>query len=690
MLTLPAIRNAVLPAVLLAVLAVAGTSASSCDDTSGGGGDAVSGPGDADAGPELEPGQSCVPGTVKGCLTEGGTRAMICNESGTQFVEKDCTGPNGEESQCVDGSCTTCFPGNKRCLSDQVIGVCSDDGSEWKTFKECQSTDETKVCRSGQGGFKCRSLCSINAKKDSYIGCDYWAADLDNAFVPGGGRGGYYDAAGAQYAIAVANPPSNAPFAANVRVLFKEGGEEKEVPVDSQGNELPSEPLEPGDLRVYRLPRRDVDGTTLSPLAYRVTASVPIIAYQFNPLENEQVFSNDASLLLPSTQLGKENFVMTREQTFDSLRGQLAVIGTRKGEVPTQVSVRVSTSTMVGEIDRGGGETEELSPMEPGETRIFELEQYDVLSLETNEPGADLTGSLIQSDKRVAVFGASEASNAPNTARCIPADGEGRLEDGEEGVCEWDGETPCENLLDCVSAGFNTCCADHLEQQMFPVRTWGRSYVATKSWDRGQEPDIWRIMAKKDNTKVKLVPPQEGVSVPVLNRGEWFEFESRQDFEIHVDDEEGENKPILVGHYLAAENAPAPNVGGGQQQGDAGTGDPAFMLSVPREQYRKDFVVLVPEQYADNYANITAQTGTEVRIDGEPVMAEQFDPVGQGSYSVHRTPLEPGTHTITADEPVGVIVYGYDQYVSYAYTGGLSLRSLNEETGLGGGAGGGN
>ena len=34
----------------------------------------------------------CVPGEVEGCLVEGGKRAMICNPSGTAFVEATCRG----------------------------------------------------------------------------------------------------------------------------------------------------------------------------------------------------------------------------------------------------------------------------------------------------------------------------------------------------------------------------------------------------------------------------------------------------------------------------------------------------------------------------------------------------------------------------------------------------------------------
>ncbi|MGM0577236.1 MAG: IgGFc-binding protein [Myxococcota bacterium] len=667
-----------LAAVLLATAVVLG----GCSEDGGDGdtadaGDVSSG----DVEEDLQPGQVCKPGTARECIVEGGKQAVICNASGTAWVEGICKGPDGRDSKCVDGSCTACFPGTMKCDGEDKVLRCSDDGSEWELHQECKGGTTGQVCALDLTGNTCESLCSINIKFNSYIGCDYWGVDLDNAFVPGGR--GYYDAANAQYAIAVGNPPDS-PLPAIVEVWYLEDGVAQKVPKhygpgqdpakEDPAEPVPTEPLMPGDLRVFRLPPRNVEGTVQAPLAYRITASVPIFAYQFNPLENEQVFSNDASLLLPATLMGKEYIVMTREQTFDTLRSYLTVVAVLPGT--TTVSVDVSGSTLSGAIDSASGETGDIPHMEPGTTKVFKLEQYDVLNIETDRPGEDMTGSRILADKRVAVFGGSEASNAPNTARCIVD--EDSVTGG--GVCEFDGETSCETLMDCVEAGFNTCCADHLEQQLFPLKTWGTSYVATKSWDRGEESDIWRLMAGADNTKVVLVPPLttpdgESIKVPVLNKGEWFEFESRKDFEVHSVD----GKPILLGQFLAAQDAPDPNVAGTSNTGDAGTGDPAFMLSVPVEQYRRDLVVYTPAEYQDSYLNITTETGAQVTLDGEQIPPGFFEVIGSGDYSVHRTRVEPGPHTISSSEPAGVIVYGYDQYVSYAYTGGLSLEELNKE-----------
>ncbi len=599
---------------------------------------------------DLPPGAICIPGEVKECVAEGSKEALLCNQSGTAFVPGVCTGPDGNESQCRSGACTECFPGTRKCLDDQTVLECNAEGTGYEVYQTCEQVSH--VCT----GQFCEALCERNAKFSSYIGCDYFAADLDNGWQ------------GVDFAVAVANPPDS-PLPATVKVERLEGGVVEEVTLDSFGNPFPTDELAPGELRVYRMPRRHINGTIIGPLAYRFNSTVPVIAYQFNPLENEEVYSNDASLLLPASLLGQEYYVMTREQTFWEIRSYLTVIAVMDGE--TSVSVTTNYRTQVGRAHEGTDAETEIRSMEPGETRVFKLKQFEVLSLQTSEPGADPTGSRIVADKRVAVFGGSEGANAPNTAKCTDIDAVTGF-----GVCEWDGRTQCRTLMDCVNAGFNTCCADHIEQQMFPLKTWGSRFVATKTWDRGEESDIWRIMAAEDNTRVLLVPPQPGVTVPVLNRGEHFEFDSRNDFEIVAAD----NKPLMVGQFLAAQDAPGPNVGGADTSRDAGTGDPAFMLQVGVEQYRNDFVILVPAEYAENFVNITAPTGALVLVDDEPIDASDFTLIGTGEYSVIRRRLEPGAHTIRSTERAGVIVYGWDQYVSYAYTGGLNLEAIRDES----------
>ncbi|MBU1432188.1 IgGFc-binding protein, partial [Myxococcota bacterium] len=288
------------------------------------------------------------------------------------------------------------------------------------------------------------------------------------------------------------------------------------------------------------------------------------------------------------------------------------------------------------------------------------------LNIQTRSPGADLTGTRVLADKHVVVFAGSEAANAPNTNHCIEIDPQTR-----QGVCEYGRDITCRNNYDCNEARLNTCCADHLEQQMFPINTLGRHYIASKSYDRGLEDDYWRILATEDNTKIETIPPQ--VAIPTLNAGQHFEFGSREHFEIISD------KPVLVGQFLAAEQAPNPNRYSSEEPGDAGTGDPAFILAVPAEQFRRDFVFLAPDKYAFDYVNIIAPGGAAVFFD-EGVLPVSWEPVGDsGEWQVARFPIGDGVHFIQADQPIAVIVYGYDQYVSYGYPGGLNLDVVEEE-----------
>jgi len=604
------------------------------------------------------PGQVCCPGMANGC-TEDGRYLLLCNETGKGFDMVECVDEGGTPTICLTtadypkGICTKCIPGVKSCKDDDIVLQCTQFGEDWEEFTDCNGEATGQVCV--QGG--CVALCEVNQKLNMYMGCDFWAADLDNAFVPGG-RAGYYDAAGAQYAVVVSNPHPKYPATVEIETI------EGPVLNDSDGLPFPTEPLLPGELRIYNLPRRDVDGTLIAPLAYRIEATIPITAYQFNPLENVDVFSNDASLLIPSNVMGKYYFVMTREQTFDELRSFVTIMAVRAGE--TKVTVDVTAPTLVGEIAATG---EVIPPLEPGDTYTATLKQFDVLNLESNEIGSDMTGTLVLANRDVAVFGGSEASNAPNTNHC----------DKENGVCEWDGESKCKTNEDCT-AKFNTCCADHLEMQLFPVKAWGKRYQASKTFPRNKEKDVYRIIAAENNTKVTTIPPQ--ANIPVLEMGEWVDFESLDNFEIVA------SKPIMVGQFLAAEQAPDPNVNGVPQPGDAGIGDPAFLLLVPVEQMRQDYVFLAPNKYELDYLTVVAPDGAKVWFDCkeidpkkivescDPLDPDEFELFGTGEFMTTKFLIEDGVHRIYADKPVGLYVYGYDQYVSYAYPAGLNISDL--------------
>lgn len=646
---------------------------------------------------KIPPGCDCAPGTTVGCAQP--TYVQRCAADCHTLIAEQCLDDEGSETACVNpGRCLACPAGKNRCDPNNSIArqSCSADG-EWVQAELCKA-DEGAACFGGS----CQKACEFNVKAKSYLGCAFWATDLDNAFVPGGSQTSYFDAANAQYAIVVSNPSDK--LSAKVTISSNEG----EQLLDSHGDDLDTSALAPGELRVFNLPPRNIDQTSIEPQAWRVTSTVPIAAYQFNPLENVGVYSNDASLLLPDEVLGKYYIAMSREQSFTILRGFLTIVGTIAGGT-THVTVTFSSTTGRTLASADG----KIKSYKSGESATFELSRWDALNIETDVVGGDLTGTVVVADKRVAVFAGSEAANAPNTNHCdVDQCTDKDFQKGTKcGVCEWDHKTPCNNNEHCIQ--FITCCADHLEMQMLPVKTWDSRYVAVKLFPRNQELDVWRIVAATDGTKVALNPPQKDekgktINIPVLDTGEWYEFSPRRadsgsgpytpnqkpaagdcNFEIVAKHDDGTPAAIMVGHFMASQDAPNP----GQQPYDGGTGDPAFLLAIPVAQWRDQYVFLTPTKYSINYISIAApiakpgEPEVEVTFDDQPIAPDQWTNITK-DFKFARLFVDSGPHTVTVKpwkdtggevhtRQIAVDAYGFDQYVSYGYPAGLDLKDVN-------------
>ena len=600
----------------------------------------------------------CEPGkTTCAPLAPGQTESkavLKCADDGSGAdVLKSC----GAGEKCSLGKdfkpyCQSCTPGDRTCQGDTAM-LCTDDGAGYDVDENCAAKGMT--C---QGGL-CVNPCDADKKYNTNVGCDYWAVDLDNAKVPNG-SGGYYDAQNSQFSVIISNTKDK-PALVKVQAGT---GQVQQYTVQAKGIKILDLP-DP----LWKVPPLNQDNTNVNKNVYRISSDQPIVAYQFNPLQNYDVFSNDASLLLPSNAVGTDYWVMTREQSHDLLKGYFTVVAVKAGK--TQVTVTSSAVTLPGPS---------IPALKPGAKQTYTLEQGQVLNMETNAVGADLTGTFIHADNAIAVFGGSEASNSPSTDKCVA------------GKCQYQGWT-CTTNADCPK----TCCADHLEEQLFPVTSWGMVYHATKLKKRNKEKDAWRVLAAEADTVVTTVPAQ--TTIPKLGAGQWFEIESDQDFVITA------TKPIQVTQFMASANAPDPNndtcdstyLGSkvctyfwNQQQTpiscaknadcpnipeptkDAGIGDPAMINGVAKDQYLAEYVFLVPIKYKENFINVIAPSGTKVLIDGVVVPNAQWTTFATG-WTVARLAVAANVHTLKADQKVGLIVYGWADYVSYGYPGGAAV-----------------
>ncbi len=495
------------------------------------------------------------------------------------------------------------------CLGFGAVRQCKPDGSGWDVVEECEKGG---TCFNGE----CISACDVNLKAATYSGCEYYAVDLDNI------EGGQFE----PVALVVSVPSSVEN--STVEVVDNTSGH---VFSASELNAV-SLTVASGTLAVFELPvGGDIERSSLSSQSYRVTTTSPATVHQFNPLNGSEVFTNDASLLLPTQAGGTEYYVMSwpmRKDDFETLRGFATVIATQPGTTEVLVTPR---SDVVAAED---GSVEAISV---NETVSFMLEQGDVLNIETEgEQGADLSGTRIQSDQLVTVFGGHECANVP--------------------------------------LGINAC--DHLEQQLVPVDAWGKRYIADGFMPRSPDQfDIYRVMAGSTDVLVETNPPVPGYEKFLLQPGGFVTFSSKGHFEIKA------NGRIQVGHFMIGSSYP----GHVQTCKNTGSGDPAFTMSVPTQQFLKEYTVLTPPGYAFNYINVMAPAGADVLVDGQPLPPtsplKQVAPATDGleAYGVAQHPVEVGVHTITAKKKIGLTAYGYDCDVSYAYPGGMRLLSLKLE-----------
>ena len=605
-----------------------------------------------------------------------------------QLVE-DCS-ERGWVCVATEKDCAPCVPGAPFCV-DQTVMRCADDGSSFTPERVCDRTGV--ACRNGG----CADLCALAADRRSNVGCEYWAVDLDNANVSES-----LNAAAQQFAVVVSNPQPDIPADVTVERDDTQPGQANAPLVVAQAT------LAPLSLQVFRLGPREVDGSppgtyntgthsALSRGGYRITSTVPIIAYQFNPLENLNVFSNDASLLKPVEALSTTPDVLTDSyvvlgwpQTIASsddpdtnfsetnpidLRAFLTVVGTRPD---TRVRLRTATR-IVGTGPRGASSVLAGHGGIPEVPRGGELEAvlqpFDVLNLETGGFDADFTGSVIAADRPVVVFSGSEASDAPMF----------------------------------TTLATRRCCADHLEEQLDPIRTSGREYVATVSPSRTRavvdaganlrivdQPEYFRVIATSPaGATVHTTEPR----YPVIELDGFAAFatlESTSHFMLSSD------HPIMLESVSPSQEA------AGIPRGTPG-GDPSSVVVPPIEQFRRNYVFLTPDKYRFDFVRIIAEPAAVIVFDNRALgdlpgcTTAPADGLTEGergdlppSWVVHTCQLsfpvfDPETggmadgiqndhvHRVESDRPVGVIVNGFDSFVSYAYAGGTELMQIAVE-----------
>jgi hypothetical protein len=324
--------------------------------------------------------------------------------------------------------------------------------------------------------------CDDAANKPSNLGCEFWAVDMDQ-------QDGFSDPASMPWGVAI-SPAGFGQTEVTIEINLAAPGQPLDLMVVKQLS------IGQDEVVPVELPIRELDcgtkpndymspGTCLSSRAFRITTSAPAIVYQFNVFKN--AFSNDASLLLPTPALGKRYRVVGWPAGHP-----IKILNIIDRAAITIVGTEPDTTVTVLPRWRIKGNPP-IAAAKPGEPIVVTLGPFDVLNLETDDATfqddtktmADLSGSTVVSDKPVAVFSGVETTSAPGGVIDIPT------------YPGWTDE--------------DTCCLDHLEEQLFPVESLGTKYVITRSPIRSSgsyhEPDVIRFVGAAEDSAISTSLP---------------------------------------------------------------------------------------------------------------------------------------------------------------------------------------
>ena len=211
--------------------------------------------------------------------------------------------------------------------------------------------------------------------------------------------------------------------------------------------------------------------------------------------------------------------------------------------------------------------------------------------------------------------------------------------------------------VSCANVPIGYWWCDHLVEMMPPAATWGKSFLTVPLATR-LKGDVFRILAAQDNTTVYI----NGTLTATLGRGKFVEkiLTARSRIEASA--------PVLVAQY---------SVG---QQFDNVVSDPFMMLIPPTEQFLTHYTFSTPATgFTKNFVNIVAPSTafSALVLDGAPVDAALFSPIGTSGFSGAQVPISLGSHTIAGSVGFGIYVYGFSDYESYGYPGGMAFQFIN-------------
>lgn len=340
--------------------------------------------------------------------------------------------------------------------------------------------------------------------------------------------------------------------------------------------------------------------------AVRVTASRDVAVYGLTHID----YSTDTFLGIPVELLGNEYIAIGYKNVWSEipvLNGSQFAIAAPYHDTVIEIDPSTKTAT------RPSGDPFTIV-LNRGET--FQLRSVE-------DAPSDLTGTIIRSNRPIAVFGGHQCANIRGT----------------QFFC------------------------DQIVEQLLPVTAWGTRYNTVPL--RTRTKDTIRVVASRNGTPVMV----NGAMVTMLNRGGIFEFVADQPTQVLSE------YPIMVAQYSNSSDYDMVE-----------DSDPFMVMAQPASTYLNNYRFYAPPTsgFDKNFINVVVPVGEAgvVTLDGTAINAipgavgNPFPVGGLEGWQVPLSGAGVGHILIGGKSAVGLTIYGFASYDfdSYGNSGGMRLR----------------
>lgn len=378
--------------------------------------------------------------------------------------------------------------------------------------------------------------------------------------------------------------------------------------------------------------------------AFHITSDVPISGYDILPYGGAESHFPSAELLFPTSAWGT-NYVVSATP-----------LGTDAPPEPLFAQIvaaeDATTVQILPTVDLPASSKFAAAPK--GKTASFSLDAGQYLQWELPSGTPDTSGSIVLSDKPVAVFAGHRLLRLQST----PQPG-----------------------------------GDSTHQQILPISALASEYVAapfaTRRKDLAEEAVRYRLVGAFDGTTLAYDPPVAGAPA-TLGRAQVVDFVATGPFRITSQDAA---HPFALSQLMETAN-----LVGGSRPGATdpnyppNLGDEEFVIVLPPAQFLSKYVFFTDPTYPTTNLVLTrVKTGgvfEDVTVDClGTIPASAWKDVGAGGrYQVTNVDLlragvpvgscANGRHLATSRGAFGVVVWGEDSYSSYAYPAGGNAAQL--------------